>query len=125
MAKQTTNKKRSGLVYSTDAGRHCPECNQPKDACRCNHSKNAAATSAGGHVYLQKESKGRAGKPVTTIKNLPLNQADLKALAKKLKAKCGVGGTVEEGMIIIQGDQREKIRIELESQGYSIKISGG
>lgn len=125
MAKQTTDKKRSGLVYSTDAGRHCAECNQPKDACVCDQIKNVAATSTGGHVYLQKESKGRAGKPVTTIKNLPLNQPDLKKLAKKLKTKCGVGGTVEEGMIIIQGDQREKIKSELESQGYSIKISGG
>ena len=125
MAKQTTDKKKSRLVYSTDAGRYCPACNQPKDACICHQIKNTAPICAGGHIYLQKESKGRAGKPVTTIKNLPLNQSDLKKLAKQLKAKCGVGGTVDEGLIIIQGDQREKIKLALESQGYSIKISGG
>lgn len=56
---------------------------------------------------------------------MPLNQKDMKALAKKLKAKCGVGGTIEGEVIIIQGDQREKLKVELVNQGYSVKISGG
>lgn len=85
----------------------------------------AASGSTSGHIYLQRESKGRAGKPITSIKGLPLNQKDMKALAKKLKAKCGVGGTIEGEVIIIQGDQREKLKVELVNQGYSVKISGG
>ena len=99
--------------------------NQPIDSCICSELKNAAPSNIPDHVYLQRESKGRAGKPVTSIKGLPLIQSDLKALAKKLKAKCGVGGTVDEGVIIIQGDQREKIKNELVALGYSVKISGG
>ena len=125
MVKRPSSKKNSGLVYSTDTGRHCPECNQPIDACSCKNTDKVAAGTASGHVYLQKESKGRAGKPVTTIKGLPLNQKDMKALAKKLKAKCGVGGTIEGETVIIQGDQREKLKLELVDQGYSVKISGG
>ena len=125
MTKRTNNKGNSGLVYSTDAGRHCPNCNQPIDTCACNSSEEAAPGYASGHVYLQRESKGRAGKPVTTIKGLPLNPKELKLLAKKLKAKCGVGGSLDDGTVIIQGDQREKLKIELIAQGYSVKISGG
>ena len=125
MVQQTGSKKRSGIVYSTESGRHCPNCNQPVDACLCHRADEAAAGSTSGHIYLQRESKGRAGKPITSIKGLPLNQKDMKALAKKLKAKCGVGGTIEGEVIIIQGDQREKLKVELANQGYSVKISGG
>ena len=76
-------------------------------------------------AYLHRESKGRGGKAVTLIKNLAHSPADMKALAKKLKAACGSGGTVKDGIIEIQGEHREKIASVLEKMGYKVKISGG
>ena len=49
----------------------------------------------------------------------------LKALAKQLKNRCGVGGSIEGGDILIQGDQRELLKSLLEQQGYTVKLSGG
>jgi translation initiation factor 1 len=76
-------------------------------------------------VYLHRESSGRGGKPVTLLKNLVLSADDLKALAKKLKHECGTGGTIKEGVIEIQGEQRERIADILRKLGYKVKIAGG
>ena len=76
-------------------------------------------------VYLHRESKGRAGKGVVLLKGLALNEADLTALAKTVKQACGSGGTVKEGVIEIQGDQREKIAEILRKLGYKVKLAGG
>ena len=76
-------------------------------------------------AYLHRESKGRGGKAVTLIKNLMLTPTDAKALAKKLKAVCGSGGTVKDGIIEIQGEHREKIAEALAKLGYKVKIAGG
>ena len=69
-------------------------------------------------VYLHRESSGRAGKAVTLVKKLILSEDDLKALAKKLKQKCGTGGTVKDGVIEIQGEHREKVADVLQKLGY-------
>ena len=76
-------------------------------------------------AYLHRESKGRGGKSVTLIKNLILSPADMKALAKKLKAVCGSGGTVKDEIIEIQGEHRQKIAEALEKLGYKVKVAGG
>ncbi len=76
-------------------------------------------------VYLHRESKGRGGKGVSLVKGLVLTEADLTALAKTLKQSCGSGGTVKEGVIEIQGDQREKIAEVLRKLGYKVKLAGG
>lgn len=76
-------------------------------------------------VYLHRESKGRGGKAVTLIKNLTLAPADMRALAKKLKAVCGSGGTVKNNVIEIQGEHREKIAEALVKLGYKVKFAGG
>jgi len=76
-------------------------------------------------IYLHRESSGRGGKPVTLVKNLALSADDLKALTKKLKQECGTGGTVKNGVIEIQGEQREKIADVLRKLGYKVKIAGG
>lgn len=76
-------------------------------------------------VYLHHESKGRAGKGVTLLKGLALPPADLAALAKTLKQACGTGGTVKDGVIEIQGEQREKIAALLRGLGFKVKIAGG
>lgn len=76
-------------------------------------------------AYLHRDSKGRGGKAVTLIKNLVLTESDLRSLAKKLKAVCGSGGTVKDGVIEIQGEHREKIAEVLAKLGYKVKIAGG
>jgi len=76
-------------------------------------------------VHLHRDSKGRAGKAVTLVKNLVLSDNDLKALATRLKQICGSGGTVKEGIIEIQGEHREKIAAALKKMGYKVKIAGG
>lgn len=76
-------------------------------------------------VYLHRESKGRGGRGVSLVKNLALNEKDLKTLAKKLKQACGSGGTVKNGVIEIQGEHRERIAEILQKMGYKTKIAGG
>jgi predicted translation initiation factor SUI1 len=69
--------------------------------------------------------KGRRGKGVTTVSDLPLDEAGLLELAATLKQWCGTGGTVREGRIEIQGDQRDRLAAVLESLGYRVKRVGG
>ena len=119
----TKKRNAGGLVYSTDGGRLCPQCQRPVAGCVC--GKDRPASVGDGIVRLHRESKGRGGKAVTLIKGLPLAPAELKALAKALKKKCGVGGSLKEDVVEIQGDQRELLKQELEKRGYTVKIAGG
>ncbi|HKK22662.1 MAG TPA: translation initiation factor Sui1 [Pseudohaliea sp.] len=111
------------IVYRTDSGRGCPDCGQPVPSCRCGQ---APAPMAGdGIVRLRRERKGRGGKAVTVVDGVPLPPAALKALARRLKQRCGVGGAVKDGLIEIQGDQREVLKSLLEGEGFTVKIAGG
>jgi len=74
---------------------------------------------------LRRETKGRGGKAVTIVEGIPLSGAELKSLARTLKQKCGVGGAIKEGLIEIQGDQRDILQPELEKRGYTVKRAGG
>ncbi len=76
-------------------------------------------------VYLHRDSSGRGGKAVTLVKNLVLSAEDMKVLAKILKQECGTGGTIKEGVIEIQGEQRQRIAEVLQKLGYKVKIAGG
>lgn len=118
-----SKKTRQRLVYSTDGGRLCPQCHRPLADCVCGNAK--PAYTGDGIVRLHRETKGRGGKAVTLIKGVPLSGAELKKLAKALKQKCGVGGSLKEDVIEIQGDQRDAIKAELEKRGYTVRISGG
>jgi translation initiation factor 1 len=111
------------LVYSTAGGRLCPQCLRPAAQCVCGSSKPAA--TGDGVVRLHRETKGRGGKAVTLIKGLPLAGDALKTLASQLKKKCGVGGSLKDGIVEIQGDQRDFLKTELEKLGYTVKIAGG
>jgi len=116
------NDKDSGLVYSTEKGKMCPRCNQAVAKCRC--KKKQAAVKGDGTVRLMRETKGRKGKAVTLISGIPLDSGDLKKLAKSLKQKCGSGGTIQEGIIEIQGDHRDLLESELTDLGYKVKRTG-
>lgn len=76
-------------------------------------------------LKVGRETAGRRGKGVTTVFDLPFSDAETRDLAATLKQRCGTGGTVKDGRIEIQGDQRERIVAELEKMGYKVKRVGG
>ncbi len=110
------------VVYSTDQGRHCPDCGQPVQQCQC---KQQNIIQGDGIVRLSRETKGRKGKGVTLISGLALPDSELKTLAKELKQRCSTGGSVKNGVIEIQGDQRTLLQTTLQAKGYQVKLSGG
>jgi translation initiation factor 1 len=112
-----------GLVYSTDAGRMCPQCRQPVAACRCAQASKAPAPS--GPVRVMRSSKGRGGKTVTLVSGLALDDAALAALGKQLRSACGSGGTVKDGIVEVQGDHVERVLAWLAAQGIAARRSGG
>jgi len=116
-------KETGGLVYSTDGGKTCPACRRPVALCICR--QNEHAQSSGGIVRVSRESKGRNGKNVTVIRGLALDDAALMLLGKELKAACGSGGTVKDGVIEVQGDHCERIVEILGRRFRNVKRSGG
>ena len=78
-----------------------------------------------GKVRVRREVGGRRGKTVTTIHGVPLRDAELKALAGRLKKRCGVGGAVKDGVIELQGDHREVVMEVLKAEGYDAVLAGG
>jgi translation initiation factor 1 len=114
----------SRSVYSTDAGRLCPDCNKAVAACICQQQKKLLI-KGDGIVRISRETKGRGGKGVSLISGLSLDDDAIKQLSGKLKKLCGTGGTVKDGVIEIQGDQRDKLLIYLSEQGYKAKLAGG
>jgi translation initiation factor 1 len=113
----------SSLVYSTLNGRTCPECEQPVAQCVC--SKKRPAVKGDGIIRVSRETKGRKGKCVSLVSGIALDNGGLLELAKRLKQKCGSGGTVKNGVVEIQGDHRDTIIKELAAIGFSAKKAGG
>ena len=74
---------------------------------------------------VRRETKGRGGKTVTTVTGVLLNADDLKALAKRLKNRCGCGGAVKDGIIEIQGDKVDQVCELLVAEGFKVKRAGG
>lgn len=109
-------------VYSTGGGRLCPTCGWPANDCRCSTQfARDEALPAKVVAKLRLEKKGRGGKTVTVVYDLPKNQAFLKALAVELKRTCGVGGAVAEDTVEVQGDQLARIRPVLAAKGWTVK----
>lgn len=79
----------------------------------------------GDRVNVRREVAGRRGKAVTTVSGVPIDDVALKALAGKLKKRCGVGGSVKNGVIEIQGDHRDVVVQMLEADGYRPVRAGG
>lgn len=76
-------------------------------------------------IICKYEKKGRKGKPVTLMENYLGNIDELKILVKEIKTKLGVGGSIKDGIVIIQGDYREKIMTILKEKGFKVKRVGG
>ncbi|MBT8372415.1 MAG: translation initiation factor Sui1 [Deltaproteobacteria bacterium] len=117
----------SRLVYSTESGKICPSCQKPVSECTCKKKKSKPKPDIkyDGIIRIQREVKGRKGKTVTTVSAFQLADDELKNFAAQLKRHCGAGGSVKDGVIIIQGDHRDALLSELKKQGYTAKLAGG
>lgn len=101
----------------------CPGCRQPASACVCKQSKALPRTD--GVARVSRSTKGRGGKTVTLVTGLALDEAALAQLGKQLKAACGSGGTVKDGVIEVQGDHCDQVMQALAKQGFPAKRAGG
>jgi translation initiation factor 1 len=117
-----TDRGKGRLVYSTGLGSICPGCGWPERDCKCS-SQRAPAESVPDRVVakLRMEKKGRGGKTVTVVYDLPRNAAFLKELCQELKKTCGTGGAIDEGAIELQGDLRDRVREFLMKKGFLVK----
>jgi translation initiation factor 1 len=84
-----------------------------------------ARLAVGGRVKVRRETSGRKGKAVTTVAGVPLDDAGLRELAGRLKKRCGVGGSVKDGVIELQGDHRDVVLDVLRADGYDAVLAGG
>ena len=101
------------LVYSTQTGRI-----QNKEPIK-------ATIKTDGVVRIRRETKGRKGKGMTTVTGVDIPEKELKDLCSQLKKLCGTGGALKNGIIEIQGDNRDKIKATLEQLGHNVKLAGG
>ena len=102
---------RNGYVFSTDPNFSFE--GEPDEAATLPPDKQ--------QLLLRLDTKQRAGKAVTLVERFIGTTADLEELGKKLKSHCGTGGSVKDGVIIVQGDHREKLRTYLSKLGYKAK----
>lgn len=103
---------RSTLVFASGIG--CVKEEKPK----------AERPQGDGVVRIQLKRLG-GGKMASVVTGIPLDEDALKELARTLKQKCGVGGSVKDFNIEIQGDKRNILKAELEKKGYTVKLAGG
>lgn len=105
-------KDRLGVVYSTN-----PDFQYNKDK----EEDHETLSPEKQNLKVSIDRKQRKGKTVTLVTGFIGSEEDLKALGKKLKTKCGVGGSAKQGEIIIQGEWVEKIKTILNAEGYRVK----
>jgi translation initiation factor 1 len=87
--------------------------------------KLKARLAGDGRVRVRRETAGRRGKAVTTVSDVPLDDAELRELAGRLKRRCGVGGSSKDGVIELQGDHRDAVVEMLRAEGYEVVLAGG
>ncbi len=110
------SRKDGGIVFSTNP-------NFEYDHSEGQETNTLPPNSQQLRIWI--EAKGRKGKTVTIVKGFIGKDCDLEVLAKEIKTKCGSGGTVKNGEIIIQGNARDKILDYLVKKGYHAKKAGG
>ena len=103
-------KKRIGVVYSTNSDYEYSDDSQEEAYTLPKNQQK---------LRLNMERAGRGGKTVTLVKGFVGSEEDITALSKLLKQKCGVGGSVKDGEIIIQGDHRQRLVEILKKEGYT------
>jgi translation initiation factor 1 len=122
------------LVYDSDSAQpgRCPSCGKRLDRCTCDAwpaSRPAPAPALNvpkdGTVRILRDRKSRGGKTVTLVAGLGGSTDQLAKLLSELKRLCGTGGTLRGEVLEIQGDVRERLRLELERRGYRVKLAGG
>ncbi len=101
------------------------EFGDPLDPAARPQPEPAAPPRAQRRVRVQRSKAGKGGKTVTAITGLELGEAEARALLKRLKAACGTGGTVRDGVVELQGDQVGAALAALEAQGFRPKRAGG
>ena len=110
------------IVYSTSTSGKCAVCGWPQRDCKCSSQfKRDQAVPDRVVAKLRMEKKGRGGKTVTVVYDLPQNEAFLKDLAGELKRACGTGGAVVDGGIELQGELRDRVREALVKKGFTVK----
>jgi translation initiation factor 1 len=110
MAKNNDWKSRLGMVYSTNPDFEYEEAAEEEVATLPKNRQR---------LRLRIEKNGRGGKTVSIVSGFVGAESDLKELAKMLKVKCGVGGSVKDGEIVIQGDFKDRLIQMLKSDGYT------
>jgi translation initiation factor 1 len=89
------------------------------------HAEGSRRPTGDGRVRVRRETSGRRGKAVTTVSGVPAGDDELKALAGRLKKRCGVGGSVKDGVIELQGDHRDVVVEMLRADGHDVVLAGG
>ena len=102
----------------------CPACRKPVAECRCG-APASAVRRAEAVVRVSRETQGRGGKVVTIVRGVDADAVALAALGKQIRAVCGAGGTVKDGVIEVQGDHCERVIEALKKQGRVVKRAGG
>ena len=115
-----------GLVYSTEGGRMCPACRQPPAACAWRVPRRPPRSARRRHRPRQPRNpgprrQGRDGGP----RRDPGDADALAALGRRLRAACGSGGTLKDGVLEVQGDHRDRVVALLAQEGYTVKRAGG
>lgn len=108
----------------TQRPRSCPRCRRPVDRCHC-AARIAANTAPAGDGIVRVRREVQGGKTQTVVLGLPLRADELADVARQLKQKCGAGGSVVDGAVLVQGDHRETIVAWLQAKGHTVKLAGG